>query len=50
LLLFCAGAIRGLKNQAIDDNKKQAELMYKDAMNQYIATRLGRPLDRMSVS
>ena len=23
--------------------------MYKEAMNQYIATRLGRPLDQMSV-
>ncbi|XP_066926565.1 exocyst complex component 1-like isoform X2 [Clytia hemisphaerica] len=45
---YLHSSIRGLKNQALDDEKKQAEQMYKDAMNQYIATRLGRPLERMS--
>lgn len=44
------GTIRGLKNPSLEDEKKQAEKMYKDAMNQYIATRLGRPLEHMSVS
>ena len=48
-IISLLGSIRGLKNQALDDEKKQAEQMYKDAMNQYIATRLGRPLERMSV-
>jgi len=40
--------VRGLKNPNLDNEKKLAEQKYYDAMHQYIATRLGRPLDRMS--
>lgn len=41
--------IRSLKNTNLDNEKKEAEKNYYDAMHQYIATRLGRPLDKMSV-
>ena len=50
VLFISAGVIRGLKNANLDKEKLQAEQAYYDAMNQYIATRLGRPLERMSVS
>ena len=41
--------IRGLKNTNLDNDKKGVEQKYYEVMHQYIATRLGRPLDRMSV-
>lgn len=40
--------IRGLKNQSLEHEKKLAEKAYYDAMTQYISSRLGRPLDRIS--
>ncbi|XP_057312969.1 exocyst complex component 1-like isoform X2 [Hydractinia symbiolongicarpus] len=45
---YLHGVIRGLKNTSLENEKKQAEQNYYDAMHQYILTRLGRPLDRMS--
>ncbi|XP_012556350.1 exocyst complex component 1 isoform X1 [Hydra vulgaris] len=40
--------IRGLKNANLENEKRGVEQKYYDVMHQYIATRLGRPLDRMS--